>query len=649
MLLVSSVAHSAELPTAWKFSQPLTLAQPGLVRFSVPLETLDAARPGLEDLRLHDASGLEIPFDLDRPVQRAALTAVPRKFVAKLESNATVLTIETGLAQPIVGVTLLTPARDFLKGVRIEGSSDGQRWATVADALPTFALPGGAAQLRVNFPAGIWPHLRVTLDDRRAPPIPVTGILLHPESAEAAPTEPLGLEITERAATDRETRLTLRFNGANVTLAGLRLVTRDPLFSRRVTLAERTLSEGEVRERPVASGVLYRLALPGQPIVSNLTFAVDMPVPARELLMVIHNDDSPPLTITAVEAQRRPVFALLHNDRPGPLNLLSGNAQCPAPRYDLAAFRRDLRTVPLVPAQAGALTPNPAFTAPDPLAMLAAGTTPLDVSAWRFRKSVKFPGPGIQQLELDLEVLARSAPSFADLRVLTAGQQVPFILDRTPAQRSFGVAATKTDDPKRPKTSRWSLALPHKSLPVTRLVCETSAPLFRRETSVFEERADARGEQHRFPLGNATWVRTPADKAGKLVLALNQPPVTARLWLEVENGDNPPLELANFTAWHTTARLLFRAPTERAPQLYYGQPQAAFPRYDLDLVARQILSATKLPATLGPEESLKGKPLGETLAGPKGNALFWGVLVAVVAVLLFVLSRLLPKPPEPAK
>jgi hypothetical protein len=41
--------------------------------------------------------------------------------------------------------------------------------------------------------------------------------------------------------------------------------------------------------------------------------------------------------------------------------------------------------------------------------------------------------------------------------------------------------------------------------------------------------------------------------------------------------------------------------------------------------------------------------LGETLASSKGNALFWGVLVLVVVGLLFVLTRMLPKPSEPAK
>ena len=648
-LLAAFSIHAADLPAAWRNSQPVTLAQPGLVRFSLPLATLDAARPGLEDLRIHDAEGREVPFDLDRPVQRAVLTAAPRRFTPRLEGSNTVAVIETGLTQPIVGVTLHTPARDFLKPLRVEGSSDGKLWATIADGQPVFVLANGATQLRVNFPAGVWPHLRVTLDDRRAAPVPLTGVTLHPEAAEAAPAEPLGLEISERTETDQATRLTLRLYGGNVTLAGLSLVSTDALFSRRVTLAQRSISDGEMRETMLATAFLYRLALEGRPAVSNVTFAVDVPVQLRELLLTIHNDDNPPLNLTAVEMKRRPVLATLLNDRPGPLQLLSGNASCPAPKYDLAGLRRDLRFVPVVKAQSGALTVNPKFAAPDPLAMLAAGTTPLDVNPWRFRKPVRLVGPGIQQLELDLEVLAHGAPSFADLRVVTAGQQLPFVLERAPSPRSFPITTTKADDPKQPKTSVWKFTLPQKPLPLTRLTCETSVPLFRREATLFEERADARGEKHRVALGRASWVRTPEQKASKLNLNLDHYPTTDRLWLEVENGDNPPLELTAFTVWHATARVFFRAAEGSTPELYYGNTQAAAPRYDLDLVARQIFSAPKIQATLGAEEALKGTPLGETLAGSKGNALFWGVLVLVVVGLVFVLTRMLPKPSEPAK
>lgn len=528
--------HSAELPAAWKYSQPITLSQTGLVRFSVPLDTLDAARPGLEDLRIHDAAGREVPFDLNRPVQRTVLTSAPRKFSAKIETNTTAATLETGLAQPVVGVTLQTPARDFLKAVRVEGSSDGRLWATIADGQPAFVLTNGTAQLLVHFPAGLWPHLRVTLDDRRTAPIPITGITLHPESTEEPPVESVGIAITERTETERETRLTLRLAGGNLTLAGLSLMAADSLFSRRVTLAQRALSGGEVRETPIASGFLYRLALEGRPVVSNVTFAADVPVQSRELLLTIHNDGNPPLNVATVTAKRRPAFALLVNNQPGPLHLLSGNTQCSAPKYDLAGLPRDVRTVPLVAAQASPLTANPKFAAatPDPL---AADPAPMDVSSWRFRKLVRLIGPGIQQLELDREVLARCATNLADLRIVTAGQAVPFILDRTP---------------------------------------------------------------------------TPSS--------------------------SPP-----------TTRLIFRAAENSAPALLYGNIQAAPPRYAEESAAREIFSAPRVQATLGPEEELKGKPPGESLAGTKGSALFWGALAVAVAGLLFVLSRLLSKPAEPTK
>jgi hypothetical protein len=127
-------------------------------------------------------------------------------------------------------------------------------------------------------------------------------------------------------------------------------------------------------------------------------------------------------------------------------------------------------------------------------------------------------------------------------------------------------------------------------------------PLFRREATLFEERADARGEKHRVALGRASWVRSPEQKASKLNLNLDHYPTTDRLWLEVENGDNPPLELTAFTVWHATARVFFRAAEGSTPELYYGNTQAAAPRYDLDLVARQIFSAPKIQATLGAEE-----------------------------------------------
>ena len=52
--------------------------------------------------------------------------------------TATVITLETGLAQPLDGVTLESPAANFIKAVRVEGSADGQNWQTLAQGQPIF-------------------------------------------------------------------------------------------------------------------------------------------------------------------------------------------------------------------------------------------------------------------------------------------------------------------------------------------------------------------------------------------------------------------------------------------------------------------------------------------------------------------------------
>jgi hypothetical protein len=60
--------QSPPLPAEWQHAQQFDVAAPGLVKISLPVETLDAARPALEDLRLCDDAGNELPFLIARPV-----------------------------------------------------------------------------------------------------------------------------------------------------------------------------------------------------------------------------------------------------------------------------------------------------------------------------------------------------------------------------------------------------------------------------------------------------------------------------------------------------------------------------------------------------------------------------------------------------
>ena len=66
--LLGSFAVHAALPVEWQQTQEFDVSAPGLVKISLPVETVDAARPALEDLRVCDDAGNELPFLITRPV-----------------------------------------------------------------------------------------------------------------------------------------------------------------------------------------------------------------------------------------------------------------------------------------------------------------------------------------------------------------------------------------------------------------------------------------------------------------------------------------------------------------------------------------------------------------------------------------------------
>jgi hypothetical protein len=621
----------------------------GLVKLGLPVETLDAARPALEDLRLYDDAGNEVPYLIEHPVPVVKVVQNVKSFHVSLTSSNTVIVLETGLTQPLDDVALETPAGSFIKPVRIEGSTDLKRWQILEPGQPIFRQPDGVNRLHVSFPAGTWSWLRLTVDDQRTPPIPFTGAHIRVAVTEPAPTGWMPVTIAERNENPGETRLALNLGAANLSLTAVQIETTEPLFTRHVTLAVPQVSEDAVREQIIGQGVIYRIAVEGQPASASLLVPLESLVRSRELLVFIHNQDSPPLPITAVRVERRPVYLVFLARQAGAYHLLTGNDQCVAPRYDLAALGMNLKSMAVAPVKLSPPADNPDYRAPEVLPGIEGTGTALDVTAWKFRKPVKIARAGAQQLEFDLAVLAHAQSGFADLRLLRGSNQAPYILERTSISRSLAPAVTVTNDAKDPKLSRWVIKLPQSRLPVTRLRCATRTALFQREATLYEEVTDERGEKYRHNLGGAAWVQKPDRKSREFFLTLDSPPQSDTLFLETHNGDNPPITLEKFQFFYPATRVLFKAGSDDELFLYYGNPRAATPNYDLSLVAGQLLSADKAIASPGAEQQLLKSSWRDHEIPGQGGVVFWGILALVVVVLLVIISRLLPKSPPANK
>ncbi len=658
-LCAATSGFSALAPTEWSQRQSLPVATSGLVKVAVPATTFDANLPGLSDLRLIDAAGQELPFLLDTPPllgeeERQTRSHRPQSFVTTLGGDdASEIMITTGTTERIEAVDLESSAPFFLKAAHIDISTDGKEWQSLGAAVPLFRQ-FGAEQLRLALNGQPAAFVRVTLDDSRSRPVTFTGarILRTPAEASPPPLVPLGATITRRDEFAGETVLTVTLDGRHVPLAALTFATKDPLFMRRVTVAVREVHGTVSTEHTVGSGTLYRVALNGAPVRAQLELPIEFTPLTRELLVHFHNGDSPPLTIDGVQARQHPINLLFMAPAAGNYTLLSGNPQVAAPRYDLAAFAGEMRGTTAAAVTPGPLEAMPNYRpgespGPAPLPDVPLTGAPLDTKEWTHRQPIQITRVGVQELELNLTALAQAQPDFSDLRLLHAGNQIPYVLEQPALARSLTLTPVAAPDAKRPTVSVWCLSLPQASLPLRRLVLASSTPLFQRQFRLYEKLTNQNGVVRETTLAGGPWSRTPEPGVPEnRIFELSEQPSSDTLWIETDNGDNPAIALNPIQVVYPVVRLVFKTAETDGFTLAYGNKQAHAPRYDLSLVAVKLLTASRqvaqLPADMPKTVNADSKAI---FPGIDNTHIFWAALALVVVVLLVVVAKLLPKPP----
>jgi hypothetical protein len=651
LLLCSALSAPAALvPTEWRHRQEFTVAAPGVVRLELADATFDAARPDLADLRVLDPAGRETALVLDQPVATPARWTRPADFEARLEDGRVVLLVATGTRDALASLTLQTPHPHFLRSARVELSDDRDQWTVVDEGVPLFRQ-WGAEKLTVELGGRTAGWVRLTIDGAA---VPFTGARLGFAAGPAAEPTPVGARVVRREEFAGETVLTVALDGRHAPLAAIELETPEPLFMRRVTVGIRDVRDLVPGERTVGEGTLYRVAVDGARTRAQLRLEFSHIPLAPELLVHIQNGDSPPLSVTGLRVKRQPTAVRFHAAAAGRYALLSGNAQATAPRYDLAALAGDLQAAAATTVMPGPLEETPGYQpraslAEPPLPDVPLTGAPLDPAGWTRRKAVQLDRAGVQELELDPAVLAGARADFADLRLLRAGHQIPYVVERAALARPLPLAAAPAPDPKRPTVSVWRVDLPQARLPLLRLAIASDTALFERNFRLYERVAADDGRTYEHTLASGTWHRTPQPGSLRThVFELGDRPRTGTLFLETDNGDNPPIALGSVNAEHAVVRLVFKTVETDGFELAYGNPDASAPRYDLSLVAVRLLTASRAAARLDAEEAVAEGFARGALRHLKGGVVFWGALALVVLVLLVTVARLLPKaPPAP--
>lgn len=645
VLLCATVAAAA--PEQWQ--QSVDVKVPGITRLELPPATLGASQSSLADLRLIAPDGVETPYLLEDTTPPHFKNEATTDFKAALLGNTTVLTARN-LSGPIEAVILESPASGFLKSLHVEGSRDGTTWQSISTAGIVFRQTGGVERMHTPVTPGDWPQLRVTLDDGRTPPVAFTGLIVSP-AAPRPEIQELQASIIRRDEVPGETRLTLGLGAKNLNLSELILDLPEGVFSRHCKVSfELPDTNGANTLKLIGSGTIYRVPGEHGDPATSLTIPLNQRVPTDSVIVTIAHGDSPPLDVQGATATRFPDRLLFFASQAGPWKLLTGNRHATTPDYDLARLRNDLIHTPANNISPGSLTVNPDYQPPTALPGVDPAGSEIDLGAWRVRRAIHAKPPGVVRIELDALALAHlSRSDLGDLRLVQNDKQVPWLLEPSPPLRTLQPQITADPDPKRPTVSIWKIQTPTPGLPLHQLDVESPDPLFTRSLNFIQHGKDDLGNPWSLTIATRTWTKTPggADSANTLHVALGDTRVSDNLWIETDNGDNPPIRLDHVVLQYRAPAIIAKI-TDAAPlSLYYDNPHASLPVYDLSLVRAELLASDKQPATLGEEIRSSGKRRDERDLSA-GSPWLWAALALVVVGLLFIVAKMLPKEAEAA-
>jgi len=154
---------------------------------------------------------------------------------------------------------------------------------------------------------------------------------------------------------------------------------------------------------------------------------------------------------------------------------------------------------------------------------------------------------------------------------------------------------------------------------------------------VVEQTSDARGPTGERVLGSARWVKTANDPRRPLRISLAKP-TQSSVTLHISDDDNAALGVASVAAEVALRRLDFVfAPGDHLMMLA-GNTQVGAPRFDLALIAGQVLSSPAAAAELGASEE-------QATATHETPKWFWVFVLAAALVLVLVLGRVLSQAP----
>jgi len=371
LLLLAAYSAAADFSQRdWRYVKNITLPsglQSGeLVELLPDRELFAGAAPGLADLRIIADEDEETPYklELSKPARERTSFPVSLRDKGYIAGSYNVFTADLG--QPGIlhnEIEIKISSTNFRRIATVEASNDEATWMKIAEQTVydfTVKERGFTTRdTRVRYPDSTARYLRVKIIDDGEGSLEITGatVFFVKETPAREIPWPASILDISRDADQRTTSVEIDLGTPGLPTYRLAISTPDANFYREVTLQSSTDRENWATIMPRANIYAY-----DTPKFVGSSLSITYPEATnRYLRLVIHDEDSPPLTVQEVNLWglwRRVVFAA-NPERS--YNLYYGNTKTQRPSYDIERVFPYLVTEELPEVKLGPQAANPSF------------------------------------------------------------------------------------------------------------------------------------------------------------------------------------------------------------------------------------------------------------------------------------------------
>ncbi|GAA4454179.1 hypothetical protein GCM10023189_20330 [Nibrella saemangeumensis] len=360
--------------------QPVT--QSGYYRILLPPAVVGALNHTLTNIRLYDAKKREVPYLLTHQLPRQQTQLKPLPVISRIAipGGTTTLVVRNAARNPISALGLTIKNSNVTKQAQLSGSNDTRVWYAIEDdyrLTPARSDSTTSAVKTLDFPLSDYEYYRLAINDSLTAPLNILNAGLFTSRQETGTYSALSGGAVFQRDSSRQKRSYVRLSLPDtVRVDKLTLVVQSPGPYRRSAAVAVLRPQRRVHRRPepVFETVrTFELSSTGDQTV-HLSG-----VRAKDLYVVIDNQDSSPLLISAVKAYQADVYLIARLVAGTSYQLRFGNPTLAAPVYDLAYFKDsipgNLPVVKLadVSTQAAGRVDNPSFFSRPWLLWLALG------------------------------------------------------------------------------------------------------------------------------------------------------------------------------------------------------------------------------------------------------------------------------------